>query len=217
MSVVPFGNMFGKIREQFIRLLVYLATPLDDDRTAIWSIPKPLEVAYFVTFTGVSVWTIAEIVQVRMAAYCGFVWTVAAAASRSDCVTTWNALVRETAAEFAPIGVGIGISTLAAIYGVAALMAIYQILTNAFTKPIIERHVARGRTAGHEEGRREGREQGRVEGREQGRKEGREQGIEEGRAEGMELAGRAWREWNARRIEAEANGLPFDEPMPDET
>ena len=95
-------------------------------------------------------------------------------------------------------------------------MAIYQILTNAFTKPIIERHVARGRTVGHEEGRKEGREQGRVEGREQGRKEGREQGIEEGRAEGMELAGRAWREWNARRIESEANGLPFDEPMPDE-
>ena len=186
--------MFAKMKELFVRLLVILATPLDDDQTAIWSIPKPLAVAYFIIFPGVSVWTIVEIVQVRMAAYCGFVWTVAgAAASGSDCVTTWNALVRETAAEFAPTGIGIAIGTMVAMYGVAVLMGIYGILTNAFTKPIIERHITEGRAKGRAEGR------------------------DVGRAEGKEEANRAWRKWYARRMEAEANGLPFDEPMPDES
>ena len=187
--------MFAKIRVQFVRLLVFLATPMDDDdRTAIWSIPKPLTVAYFVIFPGASVWTIVEIVQVKMASYCGFVWTVSAvAASELECVVTWNALVRETAAEFAPSGVGIAIGTLIAMYGVAALMGIYGILTNTFTKPIIERHIAKGRTEGIAEGHAEGRIVGRAE------------------------TNRAWQEWNARRAEAQASGLPFDEPTPDQS
>ena len=93
------------------------------------------------------------------------------------------------AAEFAPSGVGIAIGTLIALYGVAALMGIYGILTNTFTRPIIERHIAQGHV----------------------------QGREEGREEAKKERDRAWRSWNARRIEAEANGLPFDEPTPDES
>ena len=47
---------------------------------------------------------------------------------------------------------------------------------------------------------------------------GREEGIKEGRAE--ERARRhkyisMLRAWNERRLEAEANGEPFDEPMPE--
>ena len=42
------------------------------------------------------------------------------------------------------------------------------------------------------------------------RAEGRAEGIIEGRAE--ERA--AWREWNRRRMAAEAQGPPFDEPPP---
>lgn len=38
--------------------------------------------------------------------------------------------------------------------------------------------------------------------REEGRKEGREEGRQEAR------------EWNRRRLEAEAKGIPFDEPFP---
>ena len=184
------GGMFARMKAGYVRVLIFLATPMDDeDRTAIWSIPKPLTVAYFVIFPGASVWTIAEIVQVRMGLYCGFVWTVAAAAaSESGCVTTWNALMRETAAEFAPSGMGIAIGTLIALYGVAALMGIYGILTNTFTRPIIERHIAQGRT----------------------------EGMAEGRDEATKERDRAWREWNARRVEAEGKGLPFDEPTPDE-
>ena len=40
---------------------------------------------------------------------------------------------------------------------------------------------------------------------------------ERGRAEGVEKSNKAWREWLRRRDEAEAQGIPFDEPPPDET
>ncbi|MDE2787327.1 MAG: hypothetical protein OXL37_17325 [Chloroflexota bacterium] len=59
--------------------------------------------------------------------------------------------------------------------------------------------------------RKEGREEGRVEGREEGREEGRK----EGQAVGREEADAAWREWNQRRLQAMAEGIPFDEPTPD--
>lgn len=36
------------------------------------------------------------------------------------------------------------------------------------------------------------------------------------RAEGRDEANSAWRAWNARRLEAEAQGEPFTEPFPDE-
>ena len=53
-------------------------------------------------------------------------------------------------------------------------------------------------------------EQGRQEGREQGRQEGRQEGREQGRQEERT----EWEAWLRRRIEAEANNLPFDEPPP---
>ena len=36
----------------------------------------------------------------------------------------------------------------------------------------------------------------------------------EGRAEGAAQAQAAWEAWNERRLAAEANGEPFDEPTP---
>ena len=39
----------------------------------------------------------------------------------------------------------------------------------------------------------------------------RAEGYAEGRAEGHAI----WRDWNARREKAKANGEPFDEPPPD--
>ncbi len=36
----------------------------------------------------------------------------------------------------------------------------------------------------------------------------------EGRAQGIAESHRAWTAWNARRMEAEARGEPFDEPPP---
>ena len=47
-----------------------------------------------------------------------------------------------------------------------------------------------------------------------GKAEGLEQGRAEGMAEGRTQAYQAIAAWNARRLEAEAKGLPFDEPPP---
>ena len=41
-----------------------------------------------------------------------------------------------------------------------------------------------------------------------------ERGRAEGVAQGAERERRAWTAWNSRRVDAEANGLPFDEPPP---
>ena len=73
-------------------------------------------------------------------------------------------------------------------------MAIYQYITNRFTKPVIERHL----------------EEGKARGREEGLEEGKARGREEGRAE----AGLEWQGWNRRRMDAAANNRPFDEPPP---
>ena len=67
-------------------------------------------------------------------------------------------------------------------------------------------NVARIRAEGLEEGRAEGLEEGRAEGIEEGRAEGVEQGIA--------VTHRQWQGWNARRMEAEAKGEPFNEPPP---
>ena len=60
------------------------------------------------------------------------------------------------------------------------------------------------------EGIAEGVEKGIAEGVEKGIAEGVEKGIAEGKAELYQEI----MSWNARRLEAEAKGLPFDEPIP---
>ena len=40
--------------------------------------------------------------------------------------------------------------------------------------------------------------------------------LAEGKKEGREELNAEWREWNKRRLEAEAEGRQFDEPPPDE-
>ena len=58
--------------------------------------------------------------------------------------------------------------------------------------------------------RKEAREKGREEGREEGREVGREEGREVGRAQERQY----WIGRERRRLEAEAKGIPFDEPFP---
>ena len=55
------------------------------------------------------------------------------------------------------------------------------------------------------------------EGRQEGREEGREEGRQEGRQVGREEAHEAWEAWNERRLQAEANNEPFNEPPPSQT
>ena len=58
--------------------------------------------------------------------------------------------------------------------------------------------------------REEGQEKARAEGVIEGRAEGRTEGRAEGRAETQKL----WLDWNRRRMEHEAKGEPFNEPLP---
>ena len=51
--------------------------------------------------------------------------------------------------------------------------------------------------------------------REKTREEGRAEGVAEGVVKGHTEADAAWREWNARRLAAEADAQPFSEPPPD--
>ena len=67
-----------------------------------------------------------------------------------------------------------------------------------------------GMREGLEEGMREGLKKGIQEGLEKGIQEGLEKGMQEGRQEQHER----WLEWLDRRQQAEASGLPFDEPPP---
>ena len=47
-----------------------------------------------------------------------------------------------------------------------------------------------------------------------GLEEGREEGLKEGIAKGSVEIYRAWTDWNKRREEAEAKGVPFTDPPP---
>ena len=49
---------------------------------------------------------------------------------------------------------------------------------------------------------------------EQRQREAREKGLAEGLAEGRAQGQAAWLAWNERRLAAEVNGEPFDEPTP---
>ena len=79
---------------------------------------------------------------------------------------------------------------------------------------IRDRAWAEGRAEGRSEGRSEGRAEGRAEGRSEGRSEGRAEGRSEGEAIGVGQMHAKWSAWNQRRLEAERNGEPFDEPPP---
>ena len=82
----------------------------------------------------------------------------------------------------------------------------------------IEQGIEQGIVAGRQEGIAEGVEKGIV----AGRQEGIEQGIDRGRAEGIEQgidrgraeANKEWETWISRKMQADANGETFDEPMP---
>ena len=58
------------------------------------------------------------------------------------------------------------------------------------------------------------RNEGLAEGRAEGHAEGRMEGHAEGRTEGRHEQQERWLQWLERQRQAEANGLPFDEPPP---
>ena len=170
MRVNPFRR-FGPL---LVRALVASARLLPEERESIWSVPRHLQVAYFMVFIGLCVPMIIHIVNQELAGQTG-VGIVA--------------LATETASRFATVGAGAAIGTLIIVQGVYLIMlALYHILTNRFVKPVIEEH----------------------------RAEGEERGVELGMELGVERTNRAWRQWFRDKEEHEAQGLPFDEPPPDQ-
>ena len=106
-------------------------------------------------------------------------------------------LVIAAAPRMLTVGGGIAIYALFTVQGAAFLMVLYEFAVNRWVKPVIKRH--------KDEGRAEGRE------------EGITMGLEEGITTGLERADQQWREWLARKTDAESRGLPFDDPPPNET
>ena len=162
------------------------ATPQPEDRESIWSIYRR-DARTFFRLVGL-LWLAALV-------YVGYkTLNEPAAQWRSATSESWW----QTAGDFALAvlhdfsGVGIGIAILSMLLTRPLnltgelLMSLYQFMVNNFVNPVIEARRA------------EGRAEGRVEGRAEGRAEERA----------------AWREWNRRRLDAEAQGQPFSEPPP---
>lgn len=51
--------------------------------------------------------------------------------------------------------------------------------------------------------------------KEKQRQQGLEQGLEQGLKQGLQQERKRWTQWNQRRMEAEAKGETFNEPIPD--
>ena len=142
--------------------LIASARLLPEERESIWSVPRQLQIVYFLVFIGICIPMIIHIVRQELSGQPG-VGIVA--------------LATETSSRFATVGAGAAIGTLLIVQGGYLIMlALYHILTNRFAKPVIEQH----------------------------------------QAEGVERSNREWREWLQRKEEHEAEGLPFDEPPPDQ-
>ena len=77
-----------------------------------------------------------------------------------------------------------------------------------------EREIARARNRAKAEGIAEGKAEGKAEGIVEGIAKGKSEGEAIGRSVGANKVQAKWSEWNARRIEHERRGDPFDEPPP---
>ena len=175
------------IRRRLADALFRLAQPPPaSQREAIWSIPISFLQVYFGLMVLLCVPPLAVIIAEQIAALSG--------ESRWMMPIT---VIRQSATEFGPVGVGNAIAALVTVQGGFVIMVLYYQMLSKLVDPIIKRHEERGEERGRAEGV----------------KEGRAEGIEEGRAKANQTW-QAWQEWNQRRLDHEAQGLPFDEPPP---
>ena len=173
----------AKIRRRLADALMRLAQPPlpGPHREGMWSIPASFLYIYFGLMALLSLPPLAVIIAERIAALPG--------------ESRWLApitVIRESAAEFGPVGLGNAIIALLIAQGGFTLMVLYYHMLNKLVAPVIKRHEDRGEAKGEAKGEARGEARGRAE------------------------ANREWREWNQRRIDHEASGLPFDEPPPGE-
>ena len=100
--------------------------------------------------------------------------------------TSTRSLAIEIAQGVSPLIIVNIATTVILIQGAKFMIISQEYLRNKFIKPVIAAHEARGRA----------------------------EGEVIGRAEGELTRHRKWVEWNRRRLDAEAAGLQFDEPPP---
>ncbi len=156
-------------------------------RESIWSIPPRWRAAYFFLFT------IQSLLGAGLLS-----WYEITQRTEDTVVETIMAIV----SGMGPIGLGAAVSTILITEVMQYAMTTRDYLRQVLIEPLKERQQAKWRSQGLAEGR--------VEGRVKGLAEGRVEGLAEGRAE--ERA--AWEAWNQRRMDAEAEGKPFDELPP---
>ena len=180
---------------------------IEPDRESIWSVPTGWRIAYFALFT----------------LFCniGLVMMLATLEMPSD-LAGWIRLVIGIIKDMAFIGAGSAIIAIMIIENARYTMILAEWMLREVIEPRRRRQIERWRQEGIEEGRQEGIDQGRQEGIDQGRQEGidqgRQEGIEKGIDQGIDRgraeANKEWETWISRKMQAEANGETFDEPMP---
>ena len=134
----------GKFRRFLNRLLVWSARIIEEDNEAIWSVPRPFKRAYSIALSAICSPLLITVVieKIRTTKPAGW-WTN---------VTT---VTSESAAEFAPIGIGVAIALLVIAHIGAVIVSIYHMIANRWVKPVVEEHIAQGREEGREQGRAE--------------------------------------------------------------
>ena len=173
------GRLPARIRRRLMAALFRLSQPSlpEQNREGMWSIPASFLYVYFGLMVLLCVPPLAVIISEQIAALPGGSWWM-------NLIT----VVRESATEFGPVGLGNAIVSLIIAQGGFIIMVLYYHMMSKLVAPVIKRHEERGAARG------------------------RAEGLAEGHAE----SNKKWREWNRRRMDAEARGLPFDEPPPDE-
>ena len=169
------GSLPARIRRWVMAALFRLTQPSlpEQNREGMWSIPASFLYVYFSLMALLCVPTLAVIIAEQAEVLADESWWM-----------TPIALIRQSAAEFGPVGLGNAIISLIIAQGGFTVMVLYYHMLNKLVVPVIKRHEAQGR--------------------------------EKGREEGAAQANKAWRMWNQRRLDHEAQGLPFDEPPPDQ-
>ncbi len=185
--------------------------PPPPERDSISSIPSGLRALYFALFTFYA--TVGITIQLwhNIATYPPEKWREAAMA----------------------ITEGIGAATVGAaglalltIEGPESVMIIADYIRKRWVKPLEEKQRAeaaqmqadaaqkRAETERMEAETAELLAKQREDARQEGREEGRQEGHQEGREEGQSQTQAQWQAWNQRRLDAEANNQPFNEPPP---
>ena len=167
----------------------------EDYRQSIWSVPAKWRAMYFILFTlfaGVGLIMVISLQEIPP----------------SD--GRWNRLVVDIMREMAFVSTGSAGTAITITEIARYIMVIGEWMLREVIEPRRRRQIERWR----QEGIAEGVEKGIVAGRQEGIVAGRQEGRSEGRQEGRAEANKEWESWISRKMQAEANGETFDEPMP---